>query len=142
MSDKKMGADALGLLTSLLENSPFHEFIAIEVSSVEPELGVLELKLPYRDVYQRTPQSGRYHGGVIASLIDIAGAFSVICHTGKNVPTTSLSLEYIRPPINEDLFAYARVRHAGRSIGIADVEVKTASDKLVALGRVSLSMRS
>jgi uncharacterized protein (TIGR00369 family) len=126
-------------LRELLDSSPFHGRIPIEMSIIEPDGGALILKLPFDAGLERTPGSGRFHGGAIASLIDVAGAFSLMAATGRNAPTTSLSVEYIAAHApSSDLTATARVRHTGATIGVVDVEVRDCRPRLVALGRVSL----
>ena len=134
--DSIPGPDAL---RALLESSPFHGFLKLEVDRLDKEAGELVLRLPYKDTYQRQPRSGYVHGGVLAALVDVAGAFAMISFVGRNVPTTSLHVDYLRPVIASDLRATATVRRAGKTVGLVDVEVHDADGKLAALGRVSLS---
>jgi uncharacterized protein (TIGR00369 family) len=84
---------------------------------------------------ERTAGSGQFHGGVIASLIDIAGDFALIAVLGFGVPTINLRVDYLRPALNNDLLAAAHVRRAGRSIGVVDIEVTDSTGRLIALGR-------
>lgn len=84
---------------------------------------------------ERSAGTGQYHGGVIASLIDIAGDFALIAILGYGVPTINFRVDYLRPAANSDLLAEARVRRAGRTIGVVDIDVTDAGGKLIALGR-------
>jgi uncharacterized protein (TIGR00369 family) len=79
--------------------------------------------------------SGQYHGGVIASLIDVAGDFALIAVLGHGVPTINFRTDYLRPAMNGDLIARAMVRKSGRTIGVVDIEVEDAQGRLIALGR-------
>jgi uncharacterized protein (TIGR00369 family) len=84
---------------------------------------------------ERAPGTGQYHGGVIASLIDIAGDFALIAVLGHGVPTINFRVDYLRPASNGDLLARARVRKAGRTVGVVDIEVDDPGGRLVAVGR-------
>ena len=59
-------------LQQLLAESPFHRVLGIELESLDEANSVLCMRLPYRDDIARAEGSGQHHGGVIASLIDIA----------------------------------------------------------------------
>jgi len=84
---------------------------------------------------ERATGSGQYHGGVIASLIDIAGDYALIAVLGHGVPTINFRVDYLRPATNTDLIAQARVRRAGRTIGVVDIDVIDDDGRLIALGR-------
>jgi uncharacterized protein (TIGR00369 family) len=58
---------------------------------------------------------------------------------GGGVPTMNFRTDYLRPAIGEALTAVARVRRAGRTAAIVDVEVFDDGKKLVALGRGTYS---
>src|SRR6202034_1586944 len=95
----------------------------------------LSLRAAYGPGVERSAGTGQYHGGVIASLIDIAGDFALIAVLGYGVPTINFRVDYLRPAANSDLLAKARERRAGRTIGVVDIEVTDAGGKLIALGR-------
>jgi uncharacterized protein (TIGR00369 family) len=95
----------------------------------------LTLRAVYGPQVERTPGTGQYHGGVIASLIDIAGDFALIAMLGYGVPTINFRVDYLRPATRTDLLARAQVRRAGRTIGVVDIDVTDSNGRLVALGR-------
>ena len=72
---------------------------------------------------------------MIASLIDIAGDFALIAVLGYGVPTINFRVDYLRPAVKTDLHAHARVRRAGRTIGVVDIDVLDDGGRLIALGR-------
>ena len=88
---------------------------------------------------ERRPGTRQFHGGPIAALIDIAGDFAVGMLVGGGVPTMNFRTDYLRPAIGEALTALARVRRAGRTTTIVDIEVFDDERKLVALGRGAYS---
>ena len=138
MSELALGSDEA--LRELIASSPFHRLLPIEIVQLDREAGEARFRLPFTSDFERQPGSGRHHGGVIATLIDVSGAFTMIAMTARNVPTTSLAIDYLRPALpSSELLSLARVRQVGNTIGVVDIEVTDAGGRLVALGRVSLS---
>jgi uncharacterized protein (TIGR00369 family) len=84
---------------------------------------------------ERSADTRQFHGGAIASLIDIAGDYALFALLGHGVPTIDLRIDYLRPAIDTGLTARAVVRRVGRTIGVVDIEVTATSGKTIALGR-------
>jgi uncharacterized protein (TIGR00369 family) len=122
-------------LETLLSGSPFHQVLGLRLEAFDVAGQTLTLRCPSGPRVERAAGTGQYHGGVIASLIDIAGDFALIAVLGHGVPTINFRVDYLRPAANMDLLAHARVRRAGRTIGVVDVDVVDTADRLVALGR-------
>ncbi len=51
------------------------------------------------------------------------------------VPTINFRVDYLRPARGTELKAVAKVRKAGRTVGLADVDVYDAAGRLCAVGR-------
>lgn len=122
-------------LEQVLENSPFQRVLGLRLENVDIAAQTLTLRAVYGPHVERVAGSGQYHGGVIASLIDIAGDFALIAVLGHGVPTINFRVDYLRPATRSDLLARAQVRRAGRTIGVVDIEVTDADGRLIALGR-------
>ena len=131
-----------GDLKTLFRNSGFHEVLGCELTevSIAESGGTIEVSMPFSPRVERETGSGRFHGGVIAALVDSTGTFALIAASGRNVPTVSLNIHYLRAATGTRLTAQAVVRKVGRTQGIADVEVRQDGGELIALGRVSASM--
>ena len=125
----------LARLEVLLADSPFHQFLGLRIEAVDTAAQSITLRCGFGPGLERSGGSGQFHGGVIASLIDIAGDFALIAVLGHGVPTIDLRVDYLRPARNGDLLARARVRKAGRTIGVVDIDVEDGAGKLVAVGR-------
>ncbi|WP_419161946.1 PaaI family thioesterase [Candidatus Palauibacter sp.] len=80
-----------------------------------------------------------YHGGPVASLIDIAGDMAVAVRAGGGVPTISLRVDYLRPCTGPWPRATARLPRHGRTISVSDVDVHDAQGRLCAVGRGTYS---
>jgi uncharacterized protein (TIGR00369 family) len=55
------------------------------------------------------------------------------------LPTINFRVDYLRPAVNTALTIMARVRRAGRSVGIVDVDVMDSAQNVVAIGRATYS---
>ena len=116
-----------------VDHSPFQRLLGLEM--VRAEDGMVEMRLPWRD------ELGRdwFHGGVISALIDIAGDYAIASKLGRGVATIDLRVDYLRPARRGDLRALARAVKVGRTVGVADVELRDANDAVVAVGRCAYS---
>ena len=122
-------------LEALLADSPFQRLLGLRLETVDPAAQSLTIRSIYGPNVERSTGTGQYHGGVIASLIDIAGDFALIAVLGHGVPTINFRVDYLRLAACTDLIAQARVRRAGRTIGVVDIDVTDTSGRLIALGR-------
>ena len=115
-----------------LKLSPYHRFLGLEL--IREDEGLVEIRLPFREQFLREDGSDWLHGGIVSSLIDIAGDYAIVTKTGVGVPTIDLRIDWLRPARGE-LIALARALKVGRTVAVADVEVRDASSQLVAVGR-------
>lgn len=118
-----------------LDASPFISFMNISVRSVNHERNSISMQLPMRPEFERRKGSGQFHGGVIASLIDIVGDYALAMMLGSGIPTINFRVDYLRPATKSVLLATAVVRRAGRTVGVVDIDVFDDDDRLVAVGR-------
>ena len=61
---------------------------------------------------------------------------------GGGVPTINLRIDYLRPAVGSVLTGTARVRRAGRTVALVDVDVYDEQRVLVAVGRGTYSGRT
>jgi uncharacterized protein (TIGR00369 family) len=115
------------------DHSPFMRFLGLALVRSEP--GVVEVRLPFREEFMRADGSDWYHGGVISALADIVGDYAVITETGVGVPTIDLRVDYLRPARRGDLVGIGRTVRVGKTVSVADVEIRDATGTLVAIGR-------
>lgn len=123
-----------------LERPPFNRWMGLVPLEADENRREILVSLPYRPEFSLHAVQPIVHGGVLASLIDIAGHAAVAVWHGSVTPTISLQVEYLAPAVGDPIQARGILRRLGRSIARADIEV-TASGRLVALGRGSFSTR-
>jgi uncharacterized protein (TIGR00369 family) len=101
------------------------------------ELVVVELDLTDE---MRGP-SGAVHGGLVASLIDCAGASAVARASQRPVATSNASISYLAAGRVGPLRAHASAVRSGTNHGVAEVRAYDAGrdDRLVASALVTLS---
>jgi uncharacterized protein (TIGR00369 family) len=87
---------------------------------------------------------GAVHGGVIASLVDRAGAYAVFRASQRNVATSNLSLSYLASASGGPLRAVATALRIGKRQGVVEVRVFDVGreDLLVATALLTLSYLS
>lgn len=133
---------SLAELQAKLEASPFHQLFHMEVVEADGPAARLTIRQGYTPSVERAPGSRQYHGGVIASLIDITGDYALIYLLGIGIPTINFRVDYLRTAIDTDLTATASVRKIGRTVGVVDIEVTDDRGRLIALGRGCYGTRS
>ncbi len=120
-------------LEELLVSSKYHQFLGLSLENAED--GYVKLKLPFKEEFLADEHDSYVHGGILSSLIDVAGDFALITMVGKAIPTIDLRIDFLRPARKEDLYAEAKVVKCGRSLGISDVVILNQAGKEIAVGR-------
>lgn len=119
---------------------PFHAFLGIEV--VEADDGIPALRLPFKqELGLAHDDRPAFHGGVLASLCDIAAHAAVAARAGGVTPTIDLRVDYLQPAHGEYVLAQATILRAGRTIARADVNITNPAGEVVATGRGTFSTR-
>ncbi|MEQ9463424.1 MAG: hypothetical protein RJQ10_07165 [Haliea sp.] len=77
----------LDTLNEMLLDCPFHQVLGLNIESTDDATDTLVMRLHFDERISRAEGTGQHHGGVIASLIDIAGDFALIWQLGHGVPT-------------------------------------------------------
>ena len=112
------------------------------------ELGILveqvaaehsRIRVPFRD--GNSNPGGALHGGVAASVVDVAAAFvgraGVEDRRGLEHAVVDLSIAYLAAAINEDIVGEARVLRRGKELAFVEVDVRTGGGKAIARGLVT-----
>lgn len=123
---------------SILQSAPFHQFLG--VSFAEYEDGRVVIECPFREELLVNADKEIVHGGILSSLVDIAGHYAVLSTVGARVPTVDLRTDYLRPGRRGPLVIEAEVHRVGRNVAVADAELRQdqrGETKSVALGRGS-----
>ena len=125
------------LVESILAGSEAIVALGVSLEEMSEDEDTVVLRMTMRPGLTR--DGTIYHGGPVASLIDIAGDMAVAVRAGGGVPTISLRVDYLRPCTGPWLRATARLRRYGRTISVSDVDVHDDKGRLCAVGRGTYS---
>ena len=135
MSDAAQTKLDAAAVQAIFDRSPFIGWLGLKVVSLDHERQEITVRMAMRPELERRAGTRQFHGGPIAAFIDIVGDFAIGMLVGGGVPTMNFRTDYLRPAIGEALIATARVRRAGKTVAIVDIEVFDDEKRLVALGR-------
>ena len=117
------------------ETEPYCRALGVVVDDLAE--GRVRLRLPYDD--KNSNPGKALHGGVAASMIDIAGKLVAEAGFGGDCESAAIdvAVNYLAAAIGEEIFAEARVLRRGKEITYAEVDVATAEKKSIAKGLVT-----
>jgi uncharacterized protein (TIGR00369 family) len=126
-------------IQAMLDRSPFISFLGLKVTEADPAREQVTMTCPMRPEFERGKGSDQWHGGPIAAIIDTVGDYALVMALRRGLPTVNFRVDYLRPAIKTSLTTTARVRRAGKSVGVVDVDVFDDKKALVAVGRATYS---
>ena len=130
MSEKIITEEQKQSAAEMIKKIPYPSLLGFEL--VDLKFGEAILKLKMRDEL-RQPY-GLLHGGATASLIDTAMAFACISclAEGEQTVTIDLTVHYLRPHSEGEVFCAAKVVRDGKRIQTVSAEVVNEDGKLLA----------
>ena len=124
-------------LQDRMRQAPYHRWLGVELIRADP--GDVEVRLPFREEFLASDDRANVHGGIISTLADLTTCFAMMSSTGKDAPNMNLQVDYLRMVgPDTDLIARGRAVKTGRTVGVADVEIRSTDGRLVAVGRSTL----
>jgi uncharacterized protein (TIGR00369 family) len=119
-------------IRELFPTTPFMGWLGIVFDRYEPDDVVL--RLPFRD--DLTNDGVFYHGGVIASVIDSAGAAAAWSNhdfnRGVRASTVGMTVQYVGACKKSDLICSARTVKRGKELIFTDITATDAEGTVVA----------
>lgn len=142
-----MNSEIVKQFSKAFTQMPFNQLLGLKLN----ELGTEEIKMSFS---MKKELVGNYmygilHGGVISSVLDMAGGVVVMMaaiqkHADKDIQeianiigkssTVNLNVDYIRPGRGEQFVATARLVQAGNKISFATMELLNDEQVLIARG--------
>ncbi len=124
---------------AFFDASPFISFLGLQVIALDHDKSEIQVRMPLKPEFERRRGTKQFHGGPIASFIDTVGDFAIGMQVGGGVPTMNLRVDYLRPAVGDTISAVARVRRAGKTAAVIDIDVSDEQGRLVAIGRGTYS---
>ena len=125
----------------------FNDVLDFSIDSTTFDIGVITFDL--RDELLGNPIYRTLHGGVISSILDIAGGHTVYLQVFREVRekpfekqverlskigTIDLRVDYIRPGKGEHFTATGSILRLGNKIAVTRMELRNEADVLIAVG--------
>jgi len=118
---------------ALITRGPYHQWLGLKVLAVHDD--GIELAATWREEWVVNPDRRYTHGGVIATLIDLAADWAMFARTGRGVPTIDLRVDYHSAAMPGDLTARGKVVRFGSQFSTSEARVFGQQGKLLASGR-------
>jgi uncharacterized protein (TIGR00369 family) len=119
-------------IAEIMPKTPFIGFMGVVFDTYEPDEVVL--RLPFRE--DLTNDGVVYHGGVVASVIDTAGAAAAWSNhdfeNGSRASTVSMTVNYVGTCKTSDLICTARTVRRARELIFTEIEATDADGRIVA----------
>jgi uncharacterized protein (TIGR00369 family) len=120
-----------------MSRDPYGDALGIEIESVGAERAIV--RVPFQS--GNSNPGGALHGGVAASVIDVAaalvGRMGADERPGLEHAVVDLAVTYLAAAINEDIAAEARLLRRGKELAFVEVDVRTGAGKAIARGLVT-----
>ena len=115
---------------------PFNQLVGLRAEEVAP--GRCRVVCDIRP--EHCNPRGTVHGGMAATLADVAGGIAAIYASGEERPmvTQSMTLHYLRPLTGSRVVAEGRAVKAGRFTCLARVELYDDQQRLCCAGDLEL----
>jgi uncharacterized protein (TIGR00369 family) len=117
----------------LVTRGPFHQWLGLRVVAVHDD--GIELTAKWREEWVVNPDRGYTHGGVLATLVDLAADWAMVKKLGRGVPTIDLRVDYHAAAMPGDLTARGKVVRLGGQFSTAEASIYDAKGKLIVSGR-------
>jgi uncharacterized protein (TIGR00369 family) len=119
-------------IASIMPKTPFLGGLGIVFDRYDPD--EVTIRLPFRE--DLTNDGTYYHGGVVASVIDTAGAAAAWSNhdfdKGSRASTVSMSIQYVGAAKRSDLVCTARTVRRGRELTFTEITATDADGAVVA----------
>lgn len=120
-------------IQQLIDGCPFNAWMGLRV--IAARAGAVTLAVDWRPEFLSNERRQSAHGGILASIVDAAGAYALATQSGEGVPTVDLRVDYHRVATPGALRAEAEVISRGGTLATADARIFASDGKLVASGR-------
>ena len=120
-------------LEQRLAVGPFNRWLGFKVLKMDDS--GLELKATWREEWVVNPERRYTHGGILATIIDVAADYAIAVAIGRPVPTIDIRVDYHKAAMPGDLIAKAKIVRSGGQYSTAEAYVYDQEGALVASGR-------
>jgi uncharacterized protein (TIGR00369 family) len=137
----------LPYIAATFDQMPFNRLLGLRVSRFADD--EVEVRFPWAEQLVGNPIQQILHGGVIATVLDVAGGMMAVASAlgrfneieqaelvqrfGK-MSTIDIRTDYLRPGRGQEFIATARVIRAGNKVAVCRMELHNEQGVHIALG--------
>ena len=116
---------------------PIHKFLGVEL--LEIRQGYAKVKVPFREEVIGDFRSRRWHGGIIATIMDSVGGIAVgtyFTSTMDKMATIDLRVDYLNPAEASAIIVEGEIVRLGKTILVTRMKAyQENSDELISEGK-------
>ncbi len=112
----------------IINRSPFVSHIGLRIEEISDKESIVSLIIDDR----HKQRLGMVHGGVIATMIDVAMGSLVTAVSGKASVSVEINVNYLSPASDGVIKAIARLNRLGKKIHYAEARVIDGKGNLIA----------
>ncbi|ALG67214.1 thioesterase family protein [Beggiatoa leptomitoformis] len=147
-TDEELDALLNKMLPTFEEKMPFNKLLGIQIVSLH--LDEVKIRFDMREALIGNFVHGILHGGVIASVLDVAGGMIAIANSFKQrrenlteaermqgidkTGTIDMRIDYLRPGRGVYFIATSTILRSGRKVTVTRMELHNDEDLLIAVG--------
>ena len=121
-------------LVEYLKFAPFHRWLDLRIGEITDD--GLEIIMPWRsEIISNTDPKEVIHGGILASLIDLTGLYTVLSQGVRTTSTAYVHVDYHRPATSGPISAKGKILKIGKTFSTSEIFVYGPGDSLLASGR-------
>jgi len=124
-------------MRSSFNRQGFLRHLGVQMVDLQP--GYCEMGVVFSD--QLSQQHGYFHGGLVATVADVAGGYAAFSLTGPDTSmvTAEFKINFIAPAKGERLIARGSVIKPGKTLTISQCEVVCINDEVETVCAVALA---
>jgi uncharacterized protein (TIGR00369 family) len=135
------------LMATVINTIPFNKIIGLSLESIENN--IIQMRFTMTEGLVGNYFQGILHGGVISTVLDMAGGTAAIIHALKNFSeetieelsaklgkssTINLNINFLRPGKGDFFIARAAILQSGNKITFTTMSLFNSEEELIASG--------
>ena len=123
------------LIKTIEDTIPIHRFLGIKVETLEQKF--VRVSVPFREEFVGDMRRNRWHGGIIATIMDSVGGIVGVAHFDSiedKLATIDLRVDYLKGAEAETLIVEGKLVRLGNRILVAKMKA-FQKEELIAEGK-------